>query len=199
MKSAASPHEHYIERCQVCNAIVSQCRCMGPHVTRWTTCEDCASKGTGEPTTMPYGHDDDRMDTYEQHEPSIPFEVLQKVRVGLYGHLFGWPVWRVDGCFIRCNIDLDFVAGGNPGRYRYVPEGEIWVADAVSPIDVAATMAHELVECLIMQRQGISYDKAHEAACTIERPFRLAVGSGKFIVNTPLEGASRWIKSRASV
>lgn len=33
---------HYITKCRGCGAVVSQCRCMGPHETRWVeSCPAC--------------------------------------------------------------------------------------------------------------------------------------------------------------
>lgn len=38
------PSEHYIEKCSVCGTTVSRCRCLGPHVIRYTICDECKAK-----------------------------------------------------------------------------------------------------------------------------------------------------------
>jgi hypothetical protein len=40
----ATRNEHFIEKCSSCGVIIAQCRCRGPHVTRYGTCEKCAGK-----------------------------------------------------------------------------------------------------------------------------------------------------------
>ena len=42
-----------------------------------------------------------------------------------YGEYKGYKVFNVDGNYIRDNIDIDFVGGGNPARYQYVPQGDL--------------------------------------------------------------------------
>ena len=80
-----------------------------------------------------------------------------------------FEVWLVHGRLVRDRIDVDFTMGGNPARYpRYVPSGELWIDAVLSPRDVAATVVHEVVETLAMQRGGLSYGRAHGLATAEE-------------------------------
>lgn len=37
--------DHFIEKCEKCEKVVSQCRCMSPNKTiRWTICDECRRK-----------------------------------------------------------------------------------------------------------------------------------------------------------
>jgi len=83
----------------------------------------------------------------------------------------GYRVYLVDGERVRNEIDTDFTMGGNPERYRYVPRGEIWIDENLSPPDRRATILHEIVETKHMKR-GLSYEKAHDIATAAEARFR---------------------------
>lgn len=37
-----TPHTHSIIRCKYCDAVIAQCRCMGPKATTYETCAHCA-------------------------------------------------------------------------------------------------------------------------------------------------------------
>jgi len=97
--------------------------------------------------------------------------VHRSVKAKELGEIEGYTVWRVDGTWIRDNVDVDFVAGGNCARYKYVPDGEVWVENGLSDKDTAATIVHEVVECDAML-DGQSYEDAHAFAGKIERVFR---------------------------
>lgn len=105
---------------------------------------------------------------------SLSPSLLRRIRSERIGRLHGFDVWLVDGTVVRNEIDIDFVAGGNPARYGYVPEGEIWVEQVYGPLDVEATALHEAIECERMQRLGESYDDAHDHALGHEQEFRRA-------------------------
>lgn len=83
-----------------------------------------------------------------------------------------WKVRSVDGEWIRDNVDVDFVEGGNPARYGYIPIDEIWIEDNLKDLDARATLLHELVEECLMQRDGLTYDDAHDEAAIVEREYR---------------------------
>jgi hypothetical protein len=76
--------------------------------------------------------------------------------------LGAWAVWIVDGAYIRNNIFIDFTAGGNPERFGFIPAGEIWI-DKDNEAELAFIQLHEMVEARLMA-DGMSYEKAHEAA-----------------------------------
>lgn len=93
----------------------------------------------------------------------------------LLGHIDGVRVYDVDGEWVRDHLDVDFVLGGNPGRYPFVPASQVWVEQRQSARDKAATLVHELVEYRLMQRCGFDYERAHDKALIVERAFRESV------------------------
>lgn len=97
--------------------------------------------------------------------------VHRSVKAKELGEIEGYRIFRVDGTWIRDNVDVDFVAGGNCARYKYVPDGEVWIENDLSDKDAAATIVHEVVECDAML-DGQSYEETHAFAGKIERVFR---------------------------
>lgn len=98
---------------------------------------------------------------------------LKPPRLRLVGSCAGLSVYIVDGERVRHDHDIDFTMGGNEAIYpTYVPRGEIWIDDALHPLDATATTFHEIVERDLMLRLGWSYDDAHDAASECEIIFR---------------------------
>jgi hypothetical protein len=99
--------------------------------------------------------------------------ILRPPRLRYLGHVTGLAVYVVDGEHIRNEIDVDFTCGGNEAVYpNYVPANEIWIDNALAPLDATATLLHEIVERNLMMRKDWGYDRAHDAASAAERPFR---------------------------
>lgn len=88
----------------------------------------------------------------------------------------GLPVMAVDGNFVRHKFYNDFVAGGNHERYKWVPEGEIWVDKVTTsdPNTLQGTIIHEDKELGLMKK-GMSYEKAHPIANKHEMAFEKQV------------------------
>jgi len=98
---------------------------------------------------------------------------LPRPRRRLLGRGEGLSVYLVDGEYVRNELDIDFVNGGNGAVYpHYIPLDEIWIDDAQHALDRTATALHELVERDLMLHHGRSYDTAHDLANMYERPFR---------------------------
>jgi len=110
-----------------------------------------------------------RMDHYKKKRDSVD---LSKVHVELIGAYKGKKFWLVDGTYIRDKIDEDFVEGGNPGRYSYVPEHEFWIEKVMVIKDQLCTMVHEYVERDKMELEHWSYDRAHNYALGVEKKIR---------------------------
>jgi hypothetical protein len=95
---------------------------------------------------------------------------------GLYrfpaGVAEGQHVWIVDGSVIRREVYPEFLYGGNPQRYRYIPPGQIWVDNAIAADEYSYTVAHELYERALMARKGMTYAEAHDSALALERRLR---------------------------
>ena len=101
---------------------------------------------------------DQELNTYKPHQetidPSIKLKQLED-----YG---SFKVFLVDGPKIRHTLDMDFTTGGNAGRYKYVPEGEIWVDNNINPSEIQETIEHEAVEAKNMESKGQDYETAHD-------------------------------------
>ena len=88
------------------------------------------------------------------------------------GQRKSFNIWIVDGAKIRKELYTDFLFGGNNGRYKFIPEGEIWIDNAISVEELEFTIIHEVFECDLM-KQGATYAKAHEAATQEELKARI--------------------------
>jgi hypothetical protein len=111
--------------------------------------------------------------------PDASMSPQSLAKVQYFGRCRGYDVWGIDGCFVRCILDIDFALGGNPGRYSYVPRSEIWIESQVPHMDVVGMLVHERVECELMHRNGLDYDKAHNKANVYERIVRDAMIGGR--------------------
>jgi hypothetical protein len=114
------------------------------------------------------------MDEYVPHGAGpLSSALLRTIRAGRpIARIVGYKVFAVDGAAVRNLVHIDFTTGGNPGRYSYVPEGEVWVERVLEPSDAAASLLHELVETILMQEGGLDYDAAHEEASGVETMLR---------------------------
>ena len=82
--------------------------------------------------------------------------------IRLFGHSGDLFAWIVDGQFVRDHIWIDYVMGGNPERYDFIPSGEIWI-DNDNEAEAGFILLHELHESTLMSG-GMGYDDAHDAA-----------------------------------
>jgi hypothetical protein len=87
----------------------------------------------------------------------------------------GITVRLVDGEAVRNQLSVEFIGGGHARRYPFIPEGEIWIEETLSPGDRAATIVHEAAEYRLMGR-GTEYEWAHREASSVERKFRETYG-----------------------
>jgi hypothetical protein len=79
----------------------------------------------------------------------------------------GVSVWIVNGRLVRSAFDIDFTAGGHDHVYEFVPEGEVWIDDAIEEKERAYVLLHELHERNRMA-EGFPYSKAHAESSRIE-------------------------------
>jgi hypothetical protein len=86
----------------------------------------------------------------------------------LYGEREGFKVWIVDGPKIRREIFGEFLYGGNPERYTFNPEGEIWVDNSITSEELETTIIHEINERNLMHNKGMSYFDAHDSSLALE-------------------------------
>lgn len=84
----------------------------------------------------------------------------------------GLDIWIVDGAKVRKELYIDFVLGGNDQRYKFIPDGEIWIDNSISVEELEFTIIHEIFERELM-KQGMTYAKAHELAAQEELKARI--------------------------
>jgi len=121
-------------------------------------------------------------------------ELITKIHKKLlkeYDHVV--KAWIVDGRLIRGSLYIDFTEGGHDYVYEFVPKGEVWIDDDLGENEIKFVLLHELRERALMA-QGMSYDKAHMDASSIEyfcrqNPDQLEKKLDEVLVqNKPVEG-----------
>lgn len=86
----------------------------------------------------------------------------------LYGERDGFKIWIVDGIKVRREIFDEFLFGGNPERYTFNPEDEIWIDNSITSEELETTIVHELNERFLMNKFGMSYFDAHDSSLSLE-------------------------------
>jgi hypothetical protein len=125
--------------------------------------------------------DKQELEKYKPHKTSISNDLLKQVRKKKLGKVNGIIVYLVDGAVIRDKkVDIDFTTGGNPGRYKFVPDvpPEIWVEYTMRKIDIVGSILHEYVEMEFMKNKGYEYSKAHRIANIFETKLRDKILAG---------------------
>jgi hypothetical protein len=93
---------------------------------------------------------------------------LKAVREKLWKKLEnGVEVWIVNGRLVRSVFDIDFTAGGHDHVYEFVPQGEVWIDDAIEEKERGLVLLHELHERNRMA-EGMPYSKAHNESSRLE-------------------------------
>ena len=88
------------------------------------------------------------------------------------GEKDGFKIWIVDGARIRKEISNEFIYGGNPERYTFIPGNEIWIDNSVSSEEFETTLAHELNERALMAKFAMAYYDAHDSSLALELRMR---------------------------
>jgi len=130
-------------------------------------------------------HDAQKIEKVYRHSD---LEGIYRLRIGKRK---GLEVWIVDGAKVRRELYTDFLFGGNDQRYKFTPEGEIWIDNSISVEELEFTIIHEITEREFM-KQGMSYAKAHELATQEE--LRARINKTESID----ELKDRWYKTRES-
>lgn len=103
---------------------------------------------------------------YKPHKSILDQKQLDKIEQAVIGTYDGFTFYFIDGDSVR-DIDIDFVAGGNPARYLYVPENHIWIERLNDNKDAVDCLVHEYKETKKMIDHGWTYDKAHDYANSV--------------------------------
>jgi hypothetical protein len=89
-----------------------------------------------------------------QHKDNVLVKIHKKLLKGYSNNKV--KVWIVRGDLVRSLFFVDFTEGGNDQIYSFVPDGEIWLDDDLSPKEMDFVLLHELHERNLMKK-GISY------------------------------------------
>jgi hypothetical protein len=79
----------------------------------------------------------------------------------------GVGIWIMNGRLVRSAFDIDFTAGGHDHVYEFIPEGEVWIDDAIEEKERGFVLLHELHERNRMAG-GMAYGKAHAESSRLE-------------------------------
>jgi hypothetical protein len=79
----------------------------------------------------------------------------------------GTTIWVVNGRLVRSVFDIDFTAGGHDHVYEFVPQGEVWIDDAIEEAERGFVLLHELHERNRMAA-GMPYSQAHAESSRLE-------------------------------
>lgn len=115
-------------------------------------------------------------------------KILAKLGRQKVGKLGRFTVMTVRGHAIRDIVDPDWTDGGNPSRYGYQPDLELWIEGEKS--EWGAFALHEYLEAVAMLG-GDDYETAHDDATGTEKRFRAEHPNGS------IRDAWSWIKDRA--
>lgn len=108
----------------------------------------------------------------EVGESVVDDPAIRKRHIGRYDNC---DVFIVRGANVR-KYFVEFIGGGNPMAYPWMPAGEIWVEELESPLDTAFILTHELIEYTRMKYDGQSYEVAHKNANDAEALIRHVAG-----------------------
>lgn len=121
-------------------------------------------------------------------------DLLKHEVTGIYRYFWqemdGYDIWIVDGQKVRQEIFNEFVYGGNPQRYTFVPENEIWIDNAISCEEFTLTLDHELNECHLMKTFGMSYYDAHDSSLARELQMRRKMNEQNLLHEAELKPVS---------
>jgi hypothetical protein len=95
----------------------------------------------------------------------------KSVHIQLYGKIKSedMEVWLVNGHKVRDLYKCDFIEGGQPAVYSWVPNNEIWIEKGPHlNTEAPLLILHEFVEFIIMKYNKMKYDEAHKIAAKIE-------------------------------
>ena len=94
----------------------------------------------------------------------------QEIKVPL-GEVDGLKLFLVNESYIDKHIEQEFCEGGNNGRWKFVPEDEIWI-DIADVFDWPYIAFHERLEYYLMTKFGLEYNDAHKIASEEEHKWR---------------------------
>ena len=80
-------------------------------------------------------------------------------------------IWVVNGELVRDFFDINFAGGTHDKVDSFVPKGEVWVSDDVSPRERRFILLHEIHERRLMG-EGRDYAFAHRSATKLEDYYR---------------------------
>jgi hypothetical protein len=80
-------------------------------------------------------------------------------------------LWLINGEIVRDTVCIEYFDGGHDRVYSFIPVGEIWIEEQLSPKEQLFILLHELHERFLMG-QGKDYKHAHRGATQVEDFYR---------------------------
>lgn len=111
----------------------------------------------------------DAENAIERQSDAVRFNPLIEGRLADVGQL---RVVVVNGQVVRDLFSPDWVYGGHHYVYPWIPEGEIWIEDALEDTDKFFVLLHEARERKLMSVDGWPYERAHADATSLEQEAR---------------------------
>jgi len=121
---------------------------------------------------------------------------VYKEQLGSVGNIL---IMSVDGEYIRDNIDVDFLMGGNPGPYKYVPNNEVWIEYNLSAIDTMSILLHELIEMYHMKSGHMTYNRAHKLADQFEEQLRNVYANSDISKSEGIEIVEKFVEAEGLI
>jgi len=103
---------------------------------------------------------------------------MKSPRISLIDTIGKIKIYRVDGAYIRKNLDGDFSNFGQGYRFKFIPKDELWLDKEAKPGEDRFFIDHLLREHRLMA-QGKPYDVALKAGDAVERDERGRESPGK--------------------
>lgn len=96
---------------------------------------------------------------------------MTSIKKKFYKTIHGIKIYLVDDGDVRNKLDVNFTLGSHFKGDKYIPKGQVWIANRLKGIDRTALIEHELVELAYMLR-GMKYRTAHALATKAEKKVR---------------------------
>jgi hypothetical protein len=130
------------------------------------------SHKTGQPISEVSDSGYDSRGDAEDMAKSLAKGIVKEISKTFLREQDGLKIYLLDGEAVR-KQHIEYVAGGHGYVYDWIPTDEVWIDENQKdkPIDMEATIRHELFEINLM-KQGMDYDEAHEKANEHEAEYR---------------------------
>jgi hypothetical protein len=90
-------------------------------------------------------------------------------------------IWPVNERLVRARYLPGFGDAGNFAAYPWIPEGEIWLAQALDPAEIMLVVVREYSEVILRTEGGLPHERAHALAAQVEHEFQTGRAPREFL------------------